>query len=204
MELLLLGAGMGVVGGLFPSPLHMIALAQVALKRRALALLVLVGAPLVVDGALLLVTFFFYQYVPHNIAHDVAYLGGAIVLAFGAYSLVRARGKSQEEMARSGTLTYTSVSVAVLAEAAAPGTWVYWLTVAGPIIAEGRRNGYWRVAPFFAGGLAGYYGAAILSVGLMAWGAGLHKKFEQRLFLLANLLLVMLGISYLVRAYFGK
>ena len=74
----------------------------------------------------------------------------------------------------------------------------------GPIIEEGRRNGYWRVAPFFAGGLAGYYGAAILSVGLMAWGAGLHKKFKQRLFLLANLLLVMLGISYLVRAYFGK
>jgi hypothetical protein len=60
------------------------------------------------------------------------------------------------------------------------------------------------VGPFFAGSFVGYYGAAILSVGLMAWGAGLHKKFEQRLFLLANLLLVVLGISYLVRAYLGK
>jgi len=204
MDLLLLGAGMGVAGGLFPSPLHMIALGQVALERWTVALLVLVGAPLVVDGALLLVTFFSYQYIPHNIVHDVAYLGGAIVLAFGAYSLARARGKSQEEMARSGALTYTSVSVGVLAEATAPGTWVYWLTVAGPIIEEGRRNGYWRVAPFFAGSLAGYYGAAIVSVWLMAWGAGLHKKFKQRLFLLANLLLVVLGISYLVRAYLGR
>ena len=111
MDLLLLGAGMGVAGGLFPSPLHMIALGQVALKRWTVALLVLVGAPLVVDGALLLVTFFFYQYIPHNVARDVAYLGGAIVLAFGAYSLAQARGKSQEEMARSGALTYTSVSV---------------------------------------------------------------------------------------------
>jgi len=60
------------------------------------------------------------------------------------------------------------------------------------------------VAPFFAGSLVGYYGAALLSVCLMAWGAGLHQKFKQRLFLLANLLLVMLGISYLVRAYLGK
>jgi len=204
MDLLLLGAGMGVVGGLFPSPLHMIALAQVALKRWLLALLVLVGAPLVVDAVMLLITFFFYQHVPHNIAHDLAYLGGGLVLAFGAYSLVQARGKTQEEIARSCTLTYTSVSVAVLAEATAPGTWVYWLAVAGPIIAEGRRNGYWRVAPFFVGSLVGYYGASILSVWLMAWGAGLHKTFKQRLFLLANLLLVVLGISYLVRAYLGK
>ena len=38
----------------------------------------------------------------------------------------------------------------------------------------------------------------------MAWGAGLHKTFKQRLFLFANLLLVVLGISYLVRAYLGK
>src|SRR5947209_19965242 len=158
MDLLLLGAGMGMVGGLFPSPLHMIALAQLALKRRALALLVLVGPPLVVDGALLLVTFFFYKHVPHDIAHDVAYLGGAIVLAFGAYSLVRARGKSQEEMARSGELTYTSVSVGVLAQADAPGTWVYWLTIAGTIIAEGRRNGCRRVDTLVSGGPAVDYG----------------------------------------------
>lgn len=33
MGLLLLGAGMGSVGGLIPSPLHMISLTQVALGR---------------------------------------------------------------------------------------------------------------------------------------------------------------------------
>jgi threonine/homoserine/homoserine lactone efflux protein len=202
MDLLLLGAGIGVVGGALPSPLHMIALAQVALKRWPLALLVLVGVPLVIDGVLLLVTFSFYRSVPRNIAHDVAYLGGVILLAFGSYSLVQARRRSQEEMARSAALTYASVSVAVLAELTAPGTWVYWLTIAGPILAEGRGKGYWHAAPFFAGGLVGYYGAAILSVWLMAWGAGLCKRLNQRLFLAANVLLVIVGISYLVRAWF--
>lgn len=203
MDLLLLGLGTGIVGGLIPSPLHLIALTQVALNRWLRAILVLLGPPLVIDGALLVVTFFFYQYIPHNIAHSVAYVGGIALLAFASYSLVEMRGKTQEEMASSGTMSYASVSVAALAELGAPGTWIYWLTVAGPVIAEGRQHGYWHVMPFFIGGLVGYYGAAIFSTWLMAWGAGLHKQFRKHLFLAANLLLLVLGLSYLARAYFG-
>lgn len=204
MDLLMLGTGTGIVGGLIPSPLHLIALAQVALNRWMRAILILVGPPLVIDGGLLLVTFFFYQHVPHNIAHYVAYVGGVALLAFGIFSLAEMRRKTREEMARSSTLTYASVSVATLAELTAPGTWIYWLTVAGPVIAEGRLKGYWHVIPFFVGGLVGYYGAAIFSTWLMAWGAGLHKQFKQHLFLAANLLLIVLGISYLVRAFLGR
>jgi len=192
---------MGIVGGVMPSPLHMIALAQVALKRWAVALFVLVGAPLIVDGALLLVTFFFYERVPQRIAHDVAYAGGIVLIGFATFSLLQSRHKSQQEMAQSSALTSTSVSVAILAELAAPGTWVYWLTLAGPIIAEGKKSGYGHIVPFFAGSLLGYYGAAVLSLLLMAWGAGLHKKLRPRLFLIANVLLLVLGISYLFRAY---
>jgi len=208
MDLLLLGLGMGIVGGLIPSPLHMISLTQVALNRWLRAIGILVGPPLVVDGGLLVVTFFFYdlfhRLVPAQIVHDVAYVGGAVLIAFAVYSLVQMRGKTKEEMANSAQLTYTSVTAATLAELAAPGTWIYWLTVAGPILAEGHQHGYWHIVPFFAGGLVGYYGAAIFSVWLMAWGAGLHRQFKQHLFLVANLLLLLLGISYLARAYFGR
>jgi hypothetical protein len=202
MDLLVLGAGMGIVGGLLPSPLHVIALAQVALNRWMRALGILLGPPLVVDGALLVVTFFFYRYVPHSIAHDVAYIGGLVLIGFASYALAEMRRRSQAEMADSAALTYASVSVATLAELTAPGTWIYWLTVAGPVLAEGRVKGYGHIVPFFAGGLVGYYGAAILSVWLMAWGASLHKQFKRRLFLIANLLLLIMGISYLLRAYF--
>jgi hypothetical protein len=124
-------------------------------------------------------------------------------VAFGGYSLVEMRRKSQEEMARSATMYYASVTVAALAELGAPGTWIYWLTIAGPIIAEGRQKGYWHVMPFFVGGLVGFYGAAIFSTWLMAWGASLHRQFKQHLFLVANLLLMVLGISYLLRASLG-
>ncbi len=203
MDLLLLGTSTGVAGGLIPSPLHLIALSQIALSRRLRALLILVGLPLVIDGALLLITFFFSRYVPHNLAHILAYVGGVCLLGFGGYSLLEKRRKSREELARSAPLTYASVSTAILAEVSAPGTWVYWLGVAGPILAEGKLNGYGRVVPFFAGGLVGYYGAAILSVWLMAWGASLHRAFNKHLFLVTNLLLIVLGISYLLRAHFG-
>jgi len=204
MDLLILGAGMGVVGGLIPSPLHMISLTQVALGRWLRAVFVLVGPPLVVDGCLLLVTFFFFRLVPLSIAHSVAYVGGVVLISFASYSLWELRHKTHEKMAGSATLTYASVSVATLAELAAPGTWIYWLFIAGPILAEGRRHSYWHVAPFFVGGVVGFYGAAVFSVWLMAWGAGLHKRFKQHLFLVANVLLLMMGISYLVRAYFGR
>jgi threonine/homoserine/homoserine lactone efflux protein len=203
MDLLLLGAGTGIAGGLVPSPLHLIALTQVALNRWGRAILILAGLPLVIDGALLLVSFFFYQYIPHSIAHAVSYVGGIFLLAFGCFSLAEMRRKAPEEMARSAVFTSASVTVAALAELATPGTWIYWLTVAGPIIAEGRRTGYGGVVPFFAGGLLGYYGAALLCVWLMAWGATLYKRLARHLLLIANLLLVALGISYLARARFG-
>ena len=203
MDLLLIGAAMGIAGGLMPSPLHLIALSQVALNRWLRALLILVGLPLVIDGILLLVTFFFYQYIPKNIAHYVAYVGGVVLISFGIYALLEARKKSHEEIARSAALTRASVSAALLGELTAPGTWIYWLTIAGPIIEEGRRKGYWHIAPFFVGGLMSYYGAAILSVWVMAWGASLHHKFNQRLFLASNLALLAFGISYLLRARFG-
>jgi LysE type translocator len=201
MDLLLLGLGMGVVGGLIPSPLHLIALTQVSLGRWMRAALLLVGPPLVVDGLFLVVTFFFYRFIPPSIAHYTAYAGGVALTLFGIVSLWKAPRKKPGEDAHSWTMTRSSVSLATLVEVTAPGTWVYWLTIAGPIIAEGREEGYWHVVPFFAGSLVGYYGAAFISVWLMAWGSGLHKDFNRHLFRVANVLLAVFGVWYFLRAY---
>ena len=187
-----------------PSPLHLIALTQVALNRWLRAIIILLGPPLIIDGILLLLTALFYQLVPRTVVQLFAYVGGVVLICFACFSLAQMRRQTHEEMAHSATLTYAAVSVAALAELAAPGTWVYWLTIAGPILAEGHQKGYWMVVPFFAGSLVGYYGAAIVSVKLLAWGAGLHKKFNEHLLLLANLLLLILGISYLVRTFLQR
>jgi putative Mn2+ efflux pump MntP len=192
---------MGIVGGLVPSPLHLIALTQVAVNRWRRAITVLVGPPLLIDGILLMITLFFFRYVPHNIAHDVAYAGGSILIAFGAYALAEMRRKTREELGKSQRLAYASLVTASLAELTAPGTWIYWLTIAGPILARGQQIGYLHVVPFFAGGLLGYYGAAIVSTALLAWGASLHKHFKRRLHLVANVLLLILGATYLLNAY---
>ncbi len=195
---------MGIVGGLFPSPLHMLALAQVALGRWARGIAVLVGPATVIDGALLIFTFFFYKYIPHQISHYIAYVGGVALIGFACYALWESRGKTREQMAESHSLTYASITVAATAELTAPGTWIYWMTIAGPILAEGHAKGYWHIVPFFVGGFVGYYGAGVFAVYVMAWGASLHRKFKARLFLAANVLLLVLGISYLLRAYFAR
>ena len=61
---------------------------------------------------------------------------------------------------------------------------------------------YARWYPIFAGGLLGIFrGRRAFYPGLMAWGAGLHKAFKKNLILIASLLLLVIGISYLLRAY---
>lgn len=202
MDLLILGASMGVVGGLLPNPLQMIALTQVALGRRARALYVLTVPPLVVDAAFLFATLLFFRSMPLGIAHYIAYAGGLLLIVFGAHALWGLRRKTQEETADPAAYTLAGVCVAALAEVAAPGTWIYWVTIAGPILAEGRAHNYEHAVPFFAGGLVGYYGAAVFSTYCLAWGAGLHKAFKKHLILAANVLLLLIGISYILRAYY--
>src|SRR5579871_1039524 len=96
MDLLILGAGMGIVGGLLPSPLHMIALAEAAWGRWARALFVLLGPPLVVDGVFLLLSLFCVRFIPLSIVHAVAYVGGAVLIVFASHSLWEFRGKQRE------------------------------------------------------------------------------------------------------------
>lgn len=201
MDLLLLGMGMGVVGGMLPNPLRLMALTQIAAGRWARFFFIQLVPPLVVDGGFLLLTLFFVRFIPFAVIHYIAYLGGAVVISFALHTLWELRRRTGEEVGRSESYSLAGVAVASFAEVAAPGTWIYWLTIAGPILAEGRVHGYWHVVPFFAGGVTGYYGASIASTCLMAWGAGLHKAFKNRLVLIANLILLLLGISYIVRAY---
>jgi hypothetical protein len=201
MDLLILGAGMGLVGGLLPNPLQMIALTQAALGRWLRAIFVLVVPPLLVDTAFLFMTLFFFRLVPLGIVRYIGCAGGLLVIGFASRGLWNLRRKRQEKMPNPAPYTLAGVSVASLAEVTAPGTWIYWLTLAGPILAEGRTRGYGHVVPFFAGSFVGYYGGALVSTCFMAWVAGLHKAFRQYLFLTANLLLLLIGISYLIRAY---
>lgn len=204
MDLFILGAGMGVVGGILPNPLRLIALTQAALGRWGRAIFIVLVPPLTVDAAFLILTLLFYQLIPLGIAHDIAYAGGLLVMGFASYGLWTLRRAGQEKAADARAYTLAGVTVATLAEVTAPGTWIYWATIAGPILAEGRARGYGHVVPFFVGSWAGYNGASVLSTCLMVWVAGLHKSLKRYLFLTANVLLFLLGISYLMRAYFGR
>ena len=201
MDLFILGAGMGIVGGILPNPLQLIALTQAALGRWGRAVFVVIVPPLAVDGAFLALTLLFFRLIPLGIVHYVAYAGGALVTGFALRGLWNLRHRTQEETAGAAAYTLAGISVATLAEVTAPGTWIYWATLAGPILAEGRTRGYLHVVPFFAGSWVGYNSAAVVSTFFMVWVAGLHKSLKQYLFLIANVLLLLMGISYFMRAY---
>jgi putative Mn2+ efflux pump MntP len=203
MQLFLLGLGMGVGGGLVPTPLHLIAVTQMTLKNWVRAVWVLIAPVSLVDAVFFLIAYFCYQLIPPHIAHYTAYAGGVALAGFGAYLLWENPRKGVKKKQYSWKLNFGSLTLATLVEASAPGTWVYWLAIAGPIIAEGRVGGYRNIVPFFLGSLIGYYGASFLSVWLMAWGAGTHKRFRRLMFLAANILLIVLGVWFITWAYFA-
>ncbi len=192
-----------MVGGMLPNPLQVIALTQAAAARWDRAIFVLTVPPLVIDGAFLSTTLLFSRLMPLGIVHYIAYAGGALVTGFASYGLWDLRRERLARTVSSPAYTFAGVSVATLAEVTAPGTWVYWVTIAAPILAEGRTRGYAHVVPFFVGGLLGYYGAAIASTCLVAWLAGVHRSFKHYLLMTANALLLCIGISYFIRAYRG-
>ena len=115
MDLLIMGAGMGVVGGMLPNPLQMIALTQVAIGRWGRAIFVLIVPPLVADAGFLFMTLFFFRFIPLGIVHYVGYVGGVVLLAFASYSLFELHRKTQEEMANSAAFTFAGATTASIA-----------------------------------------------------------------------------------------
>ena len=87
MQLFLLGLGMGFVGGLLPTPLHLIAVTQMTLKNWVRAVWVLTAPVTLVDAVFFLIAYFFYQLIPPHIAHYISYAGFCVNESRCAYLL---------------------------------------------------------------------------------------------------------------------
>lgn len=197
---LLQGLGFGLAAASQPGPLQTYLITQ-ALARGWKKSLVNALAPLVSDGPIILLCVSILRQVPDWFQRFLYLGGGAFILylAYGAF-------KSWRDFDVNAPRPQSKISglpKAAMVNALAPGAYIFWTLVTGPILVRG-----WREAP--AHGivfLTGFYTAMVgtLTAIIIVFGAAsnLGPKVNRALLGVSSLALFGFGLYQLWRGGWG-
>jgi threonine/homoserine/homoserine lactone efflux protein len=152
-------------------------------------------APLLSDGPILFLVLVVLTQMPGWFV-SLLQIGGGLFLLYLAWSAYRAAGMSSEPSAEPPS---GGVLKAALANLLSPNPYIFWATVAGPILITAWRQSPWQGLAF----LAGFYGALIggmIGFVLVFSAAGLiGPRVNRALGLLSAVALAAFGLWQLVR-----
>jgi threonine/homoserine/homoserine lactone efflux protein len=188
---LLQGIGFGFAAASQPGPLQTFLISQ-ALTRGWKRALPAALAPLISDGPIILLSVLLLSQLPEWLQRALYIIGGLFVLylAYGAFKSWRKYDEATMRPELSGQQT---VLKAALTNALAPGAYIFWMFVTGPILLHA-----WREAALFgAAFLAGFYLTMIGGLAVIILVFGIVSQAGPRL----NR--AMLGISTLALLVFG-
>ena len=189
---LLQGLGLGGAAAAQPGPFQAYLLSQ-TLKNGWRRTIWAAFAPLISDGPIVALVLFVLTKMPDWFLNLLQVGGGLflIYLAYGAY--VSFRASEETAVSPPTSPTQSTLLQAALMNALSPNPYIFWATVAGPVLIEG-----WRQSPILGiSFVVGFYGALI--GGFMAFVAffALAGKIDDRL----NRILS--GFSAIVLLLFG-
>jgi threonine/homoserine/homoserine lactone efflux protein len=154
LALLLQGIALGFSAAVSPGPFQAYLLAQTTAHgpRRTLPA---AFAPLLSDGPIILIVLFILAQLPPWFLRLLNLAGGVLLLylAYGAFRTFQHYS--------GGVLTVStgsSILQAALVNALAPGPWVFWSVLAGPLLIKGLQES-------LAAGLAFLFGFYVLLIG---------------------------------------
>lgn len=195
---LLQGLGYGWAAAAQPGPFQAYLLSQTlrnGWRRTVWAAL----APLLSDGPIVLLMVLLLTQTPDWFL-TLLRLGGGVFLLYLAWGAWRA---SQTTVVDQPSLTVPEQGIfkAALINALSPGPYIFWATVAGPILLEG-----WRRSPAFGiTFILGFYGTLIGGfvgfVTLFAIAGRLDRRFSRALGLTSVALLAGFGIYQLTLGF---
>ncbi len=176
LSYLLRGLILGATAAAQPGPFQAFLLSLIARNgwRRALPA---AFAPLLSDGPILLVVLLVLTRLPERFLSILQMAGGLFLLylAWGAWRSFR-RGLAADPAA-GGEVMRGGIVKAALMNALSPSPYIFWATIAGPILIAG-----WRESP--ALGLAfvlGFYVAIVGGLALFILGVGAAGRVEPRI-----------------------
>ncbi len=185
------GVGYGFAAAAQPGPLQTYLISQALMKgwKKSLPSAL---APLISDGPIIALCVFVLSQVPAWLQRFLYIAGGLFVLclAYGAY---QSWGKFDPHLPPPSTGTQQTILKAALTNALAPGAYIFWTLVTGPILIRG-----WRETPLHGVSfLLGFYITMILSLCAIIIVFGLARQLGPK----ANR--ILLGISAIALFCFG-
>jgi threonine/homoserine/homoserine lactone efflux protein len=194
------GIGYGFAAAAQPGPLQTYIISQALTKgwRRALPA---AFAPLVSDGPIIALCLLVLRQVPDSFKQILYIVGGLFVLylSLGAY---KAWKDFDPNLPSTESGVQQSVLKAAFVNILAPGAYIFWSLVTGPILIEG-----WRETPIFGiVFMLGFYFTFVLCLMLIIFIFGtmqaFGQKFRRALVGVSAVALVCFGLYQLWRGIF--
>lgn len=185
------GIGYGFAAAAQPGPLQTYLISQALTKgwRKSLPSAL---APLISDGPIIALCVFVLSQVPTWLQRSLYIAGGLFVLylAYGAYQSWK---NFDPRLPLPDTETQQTIFKAALTNALAPGAYIFWTLVTGPILIRG-----WRESPFYGVSfLLGFYITMVSSLCAIIVAFGLARQLGPKVSR------ILVGISAVALFCFG-
>jgi threonine/homoserine/homoserine lactone efflux protein len=186
-----LGIGYGFAAAVQPGPLQTYLISQALVKGWQKSL-VSALAPLVSDGPIIAICVLVLSQVPPGL-QKFLYIAGGLFVLYLAYGTYRSWVAFDPFLPSPETAAAQSLFKAAATNFLAPGAYIFWTLVTGPILIRG-----WRENPMNGIGLLlGFYLTMILSLCLIIIVFGVARQLGPRI----NR--ILLGISAIALFCFG-
>lgn len=187
----LLGIGYGFAAAVQPGPLQTYLISQALLKGWQKSLLS-AFAPLISDGPIIALCLLVLSQVPLGFQRFLYFAGGSFVL-YLAYGTYRSWKSFDPHLPASEISSGGSLLKAALTNVLAPGAYIFWTLVTGPILIRG-----WRETPIHGISLLlGFYVTMILTLAAIILVFGSARQLGPKV----NR--ALLGISAIALFFFG-
>ena len=168
------GIGYGFAAAVQPGPLQTYLISQALMKgwKKSLPSAL---APLISDGPIIALCIFVLSQVPDWL-QDVLYIAGGLFVLYLAYGAYKSWKNFDPCLPLSDTGDQQTIFKAALTNALAPGAYIFWTLVTGPILMAG-----WRETPLHGVSfLLGFYATMILSLCAIILLFGLARQLGPK------------------------
>lgn len=198
MTFLFAGVSLGLAAGVSPGPLMTLVITRTLARGFGAGLRVAI-APLLTDLPIIVISLLFFSILPPLLETILTVTGGCFVLYLAWETLREARHATLiDSHGASPAAASDDIWRGVLVNFLSPHPWLFWMTVAAPILTNA-----WRTSALAAlGFLVGFYGLLVGGKVLLALAVAGGRRFltdawYRRLLAASGLLLAIFGLLLL-------